>query len=317
MMLLANTIVAEQCHGRFINPITDLCWRCLFPISIGQSQVVKGEVPDTQNVTGPVCSCSDPFPRVGLKVGFWEPVRMVDVTRTPFCFVGLGGKQFHVKTLVKQSSPDTDVHGQATAHYHVHWYISPMIYILNVILDFACLEAGGLDIAYISELDPTWQDDELAFILNPEAAFFANHLAQAACAADCVAASTQLPLDTLFWCAGCQGSLYPFTGRIQNHIGGIQSSLLLTERLTYKLHRMGLLWGSIGEQALCGKYPMPIMKKSQYRSQLLYPKADNQGGKCCHPYGKNTAIWGAGKSFPVKGEDFSYLIWRKRHCCAF
>lgn len=23
------------CHGKFVNPITDVCWSCLFPLSIG------------------------------------------------------------------------------------------------------------------------------------------------------------------------------------------------------------------------------------------------------------------------------------------
>lgn len=23
------------CHGKFVNPITDVCWSCLFPLSVG------------------------------------------------------------------------------------------------------------------------------------------------------------------------------------------------------------------------------------------------------------------------------------------
>jgi len=45
----------------------------------------------TPNPASPVCYCN-PY-RVGLAIGFWEPVRLVDVTRTPFCMVGLGGIQ--------------------------------------------------------------------------------------------------------------------------------------------------------------------------------------------------------------------------------
>ncbi|XEO10470.1 TraU family protein [Orientia tsutsugamushi] len=26
-------------------------------------------------------------------------------------------------------------------------------------------------------------------------------------------------------------------------------------------------------------------------------------------------MWQAGREFPVNGEDFGYLIWRKRDCC--
>ena len=27
-------------------------------------------------------------------------------------------------------------------------------------------------------------------------------------------------------------------------------------------------------------------------------------------------LWSSLKEFPVKGEDFGYLVWRKRACCA-
>ena len=32
--------------------------------------------------------------------------------------------------------------------------------------------------------------------------------------------------------------------------------------------------------------------------------------------GRTTMVWGAGKSYPVSGEDFAYQIFRKRNCCA-
>ncbi|OUG52615.1 TraU family protein, partial [Klebsiella pneumoniae] len=28
-----------SCEGRFVNPITDVCWRCIFPLSLGSVQV--------------------------------------------------------------------------------------------------------------------------------------------------------------------------------------------------------------------------------------------------------------------------------------
>ena len=90
----------------------------------------------------------------------------------------------------------------------------------------AAWRAGGIDIAWASELDPAWLDDELSFLLNPEAALFANLPAQAACAADCTTSSAGLPLDALFWCAGCQGGMYPLTGNVAAHVGGVQASLL-------------------------------------------------------------------------------------------
>lgn len=303
------------CVGRFVNPVTDICWSCLFPITIGGISVVPGDKEDTDNPGNPICTCTTPFPRVGINVGFWEPVRLVDVTRTPFCFVNLGGAKLSPSFQVGQGAVESDEAGSESSSYHVHWYVYPVLYILNLLMDFLCLESSGLDVGYVTELDPLWQNDELTFILNPEAILFANPIAQAACAADCVAASSGFPLNPLFWCGGCQGSLYPLNGRIQNHIGGVQASLLATERMTYKLHRMGLLWGSIGVEGLCGKYPMPIMKKSQYKSQSVYPIPSTSGSLCCNPYGRTTTLYEMGREFPIKGEDFGWMIWRKRSCC--
>jgi conjugal transfer pilus assembly protein TraU len=201
--------------------------------------------------------------------------------------------------------------------YHVHWYVYPVIYWLELLVDFVCLEQQSFDVAYLTEFDPLWNDDELSFILNPEAAVFSNPIAQAACSADCTAASSGLPLDPLFWCGGCQGSLYPFTGNNPAHNSGIQSSLLMTGRLIAKLHRELLLWGTSGREGLCQKYQQPIIKKTQYKTQMTYPRPTTRGPLACNPLGRTEVFWGSGREFPYQGEDFGYLIWRKRHCCIF
>ena len=307
-----------SCVGRFVNPLTDICWSCLFPITIGGLRVsASGE--DTSNPKTLICTCTRPVPRVGIPISFWEPVRMVDVTRTPYCLINMGGISLQYRGMQGRGAVDNaHTTGQASrlrsSFYHVHWYIYPVIYWLELLMDFVCLEKGDLDIAYITELDPLWNDDETAFILNPEAVLFANPLAQAACAADCLAASSGFSHDALFWCGGCQGSLYPFTGSVSAHVGGVQASLLMVQRMTAKLHREGLLWGTIGKQAWCDRYPMPIITKTQYKTQMLYPIPSTGSGQC-HPLGRSEGIWASGKEFPYQGEDFGYLIWRKRACC--
>jgi conjugal transfer pilus assembly protein TraU len=170
--------------------------------------------------------------------------------------------------------------GRKRSFYQVHYYVYPVIYWLELLTDFLCLEKSQFDVAYITEFDPLWNDDETAFVLNPEAAIFGNPLAQAACAADSIAATTGFPLDALFWCAGCQGSMYPFTGHISDHVSGVQASLLLVSRMLAKLHREGLAWGTavsstsgINDQRLCDTYLMPIIVKSQYKQQMCVPHA--------------------------------------------
>ena len=305
------------CQGKFINPITDICWSCIFPITLGNTALFHQGNPDTENPSSPLCACGDPIPRVGISFGFWEPVRLVDVTRQPYCFVNLGGSLMTLGNAVGAGAVSSQASGRDTSFYHVHYYIYPILYWLNLITDALCMETQGFDLAYLTELDPTWGDDELAFILNPEAILFGNPIAQAACAADCTQASAHLPNDKLFWCGGCQGSLYPLTGHVQAHIGGVQASSLLVERMLAKLHREGFLWGTYGEQGLCGNYPMPVLKKSQYRLQMTYPIPTTTSPQGCNPLGRSTLEWESGREYPIQGENFGYLIWRKRNCCAF
>lgn len=310
----------KLCHGKFANPLTDVCWRCLFPISIGSGEAFGNGLKDTPNPSSPICKCPIGLGvRIGLSIGFWEPIALVDVTHHPYCMVNLGGIQLTKGKYGATGAIDENVSSQKGSFYYVHWYKFPLLFWLNILTDAMCIETDGFDIAYLTELDPTWNDDELTFLLNPESLLFGNLIAQAACAADALAAFVGLPFDTLFWCAGSQGSMYPLNGMVQEHIGGVQASTLLTERMTYKMHREFLLWDSIGQNspALCYQYPTPIIPKSRYRYQMVNPIPTAKGGEDgCHQFGHTTTLWGAGHEYPYKGEDFGYLVWRKRNCCA-
>ena len=142
-------------------------------------------------------------------MGFWEPVRLADVSMKPWCFVNLGGMKLDPGFDIGfRSISGPSAVGGASQYYsswHVHWYAYPLIYWMEIVADFLCLESGSIDILYISEIDPLWQDSELTAIINPEAVLFANPLALAACAADCVASTAKLPIDEMFWCAAARG----------------------------------------------------------------------------------------------------------------
>src|SRR3546814_17195329 len=103
---------------------------------------------------------------------------------------------------------------QRTAKGHFHWDVYLWLYWMEILTDFVCFEQASFDIAYMTEFYPLWQYDSLAALINPEAIIFANPLAKAACAGDCIAGTVNLPLDQLFWCAGCQGGMYPLNGKI-------------------------------------------------------------------------------------------------------
>ncbi|PRQ65181.1 conjugal transfer pilus assembly protein TraU [Vibrio mediterranei] len=307
-------ISGDTCSGRFPNPITDICWSCMFPISIGSFPVVGSDKPDPGGAGAPICSCPMPLPpyvRFGVSVSFWEPIRLNDVTRTPGCLVNIGGKSLNLttKNMGQGNRPSDD---DGAARYHAHWYLYPVTSLISMIVDTTCKSSADFDLAYMTELDPLWNDDELSFLLNPEAVLFNNPVAIAACAADCVAATAGLPLDPMFWCLGCRGTAYPLSGSIEAQHGGVMASLLITERMTYKLHREAVLWSS----GLCGKYPTPLMPKSEYRSQMTYPIPTTSGYFGCNPYGRSTILYESGREYPVNGEHFGWLVWRKRYCCA-
>lgn len=312
-----TSMLYANCVGRFVNPITDICWSCLFPITLGGQRVsAKGE--DTPNPKIFVCKCGQPIPRFGIPVSFWEPSRLVDVTRTPYCMVGLGGLSLQKTGIRQRGSVGNGSQGRMRgSFYHVHWYMYPVVYWLELLTDFVCLEKGQFDVAYITELDPLWNDDEEAFIFHPEAGLFGTPLAQAACAADCIASSVGFAdggEGATKWCGGCQGSLYPFTGTVAAHVGGVQASLLMVQRMIAKLHRQGLLRRTYGKDAWCEAVPAPFIVKNQYKTQMTYPVPSTQKPGC-YPLGRSETLWGKGKEMPYKGEDFGYLIWRKRSCC--
>ncbi len=311
-----------KCSGKFINPITDICWSCIFPISIGGSKIKSGsDRHDTKNPSNIVCGCTqNNIPRLGVTIGFWEPVRLIDITRKPMCLVNMGGIQLgydrnHGSFTKSYDGTELNQH----SFYHTHLYIYPVIAWLKLITDLGCVTKGEtMDLAYMSEYDPTYKND--SNFLNPEVFLFANPIAQIACSADCISATTGLPQDRLFWCAGCLGSIYPFSGTVASHVGGVQASSLLSTRILAKLHRIGLARktatsdGSINGE-LCSNEFDPKITKSQYRLQMTYPIAASSGTYTCNTLGMSDILYNSGKEYPYKGEDFGYLVWRKKNCC--
>ncbi|MDU6412070.1 MAG: conjugal transfer pilus assembly protein TraU [Yersiniaceae bacterium] len=301
-----------ECEGRFVNPITDVCWSCIFPLSIGSVAVSSGSVPDTANPSSPIQICPvGILYRVGLAIGYWEPMALTDVTRSPYCMVNLGGFNLNVGKIGTGTAGQSDK-PTAGAFYHVHWYKYPVTYWLNIITSLGCLQSGDMDIGYLSELDPMWNDSSLSLIISPESMLFGNVIAQGACAADALASAVNKPLDYLFWCAGSHGSMYPFTGYTSNEFSPLQSSVLLSERMAFKLHRQGLIMNSIGQDtAVCYEYPSPIMPKERWRYQMvnMYPDVAQ-----CHPVGQTVMRWEAGHNPPNSRKNFGYLMWRKRNC---
>ena len=134
------------CHGKITNPITDVCWECVFPITVGQntSLVSSSGFTDVTTDADSFCSCrGEADVTVGMNLGFWEPIRTIEIVREPFCFPSLGGITMggRFSAPAHGRTPNPKKRGHRTSFYQVHWYHTPWLYLLEVLFDTRCLEA--------------------------------------------------------------------------------------------------------------------------------------------------------------------------------
>lgn len=323
------SLAGDTCQGKFVNPITEVAWGCVLPIHIGPVKINSmgsgAKARDTKNPSCPICFCTkDKIPMVpGIPLGFWEPVRMIEITRTPFCMVNIGGINLGADDNEKMGGyqKGCDKNLSHKSYYHVHYYFYPLIALLEVIADLGCMDKGSIDVLYMSEFDPMWNDELLQNLMYPDSFLFGNPVFQASCIADCVKASFGFPLDFMFWCAGCLGNMYPIGGVNADHIGGVKTSILLSMRVINKMHRAGLAHDTSTSSCkidgpLCRSSRRWFIKKSQYKLQMVYPKYKNDNNACI-PLGMTDLLYSMGKEFPYRGQDWGYILWRKRNCCFF
>jgi len=295
----------------------------MFPFKIAGVKVATAPtgVPDVpDSASSPVCICPidvPPFFKIGIPVAFWEPARLIEVVKDPFCFptLGVGLSPANPGTLGGGTTHSGQSQESITSFYQAHYFIYPIWSMLEILTDFVCLEHSGFDLAYLTEVDPTWNDDLLAMTIYPETLLFGNLPAQLSCTADSVASNIGLPLSPLYWCIGSGGSAYPMTGHVKDD-KLVQASLSVALRMIYKMARVG----SICDTGLwvCSCVPTPIWVKHDYRLNIAKPVTGHQ---CIAP-GRSSLIWGVGKNPPLPAggdspDNYLYVLFRKRVCCAF
>ena len=287
-------------------------YTAMFPLRIAGIPIIPGRIQDVGgSVSSPICICKDPIPRIGIPVSFFEPSRLIEVVKDPYCFPSMGFGLTTSGGALGGTSGD-DGSGNQSTFYQAHYYIFPIYALLELLTDFICLQMTGFDMAYLTEVDPLWNNDTLSAILNPEALLFGNPISNLACIADAVTSAVFEPIDALFWCKGSWGNAYPLTGQTGGD-GYVEGGASVAASLIYKLHRQLVLWGSWGQAGLCGYYPAPIWRKSAYRLQIVTPIPSLYATTI----GTTGMLWSFGKNPPFVGDNFSYLLFKKRECCAF
>jgi conjugal transfer pilus assembly protein TraU len=326
-----------KCEDMFPNLVADINWGAMFPLRIGGKTVLDlGDMPDNVdtgnaddfNPEDLFCMCpdhnDDGIPEGGIYVSFWEPARVIEVNANPGCFSFLFGMDMHEAfdgfgSIGGRGGRPTDRGDKA--FYNANYYAFPLLAVMEIIKDMVFCHDFFNDVEMISStiFNPQWQSDELSVWMNPEAAVFANPLAQAACAADCIAASAGYSMNSMFWCAGCWGSMYPYTGNTSLTASPVRTTSLITSRYLARMARFPMPpemeLDTSGPGAKCGELEnmiRPLLKKSQYRMCMLKPVPESE---TCHTLGASTMTWGEHRNIPGIGETHIYMIWRKRNCC--
>lgn len=251
--------------------------------------------------------------RFGIKVSFWSPARLIETVKDAWCFPTIGSSLAGSKKKGFLNGSSTGKSSSNEIFTQAHYIWMDVFVLIGLFLDNTCFNRLPFDIVYLTEIDPSWNSDITAFLLNPEALLFANPIAQMSCAADAIMSTVGIPLDPLFWCVGAWGSAYPLTG----HWSGRDKTMgnaLIASRIIYKLSREGLYWDTALNY--CYKFPTPIWVKSHQRLQEARPLRSSW----VLPIGRSDLIWGAGANPPISGgkgaeDNFLWVLFKERLCC--
>ena len=308
--------------GRPFNPVVDPNWLDFLPITVmGVSVGPGGPLGDPPLMREPpICVCPSHLfgvPLPGIGVTFWEPEYLAEVVAQPGCmplwFSGPSLLSGFAMEASEQNQDHNRVTGNQQERMQVHWYHYPIFAALDMFKDFACFNSSGVALAYMTEFDPTWQNDLWGVVYSPQVALFTSPLAQLACSVDAIASTVAYPLDALFWCQGTAGDLYPLTGNSQALDSNQTANMSILGKFLGKAHAMGMLDATIGPWAECFSGPSPLLIKSQYRIDPVWPI--RSWGPPVY-LGQSEFRWGLAPpaNFP-EGESSGYLVWQGQQCC--
>jgi conjugal transfer pilus assembly protein TraU len=299
ILLAAFVFISSSAHavpqGNFTNIFERVAWNEIFPMKIGGATVrgSSGNYDVEDKTTDTICVCDlGVVEQIGVTTSFWEPARMIETVKDPYYSPFFGTELPMSDTEAAGflgGAQSSLVEGDADSSFsQAHYFIFPVMKMLELMVGMTCGEIAPFDMAYLSELDPTWNDDLLAMMSMPDALLFSNPYAIMACMADTVAASFDYPLDPMFWCLGYD-TTYPLTGSTTN-VNLTASNFTLAGRALFsQARRLQLHDAALDE---CMNVPFPILWKSHYKLQLAKPVKANKA----YPLGTMQFLWANGKN---------------------
>ena len=267
-----------------------------------------------------VCECCyGEYCRQGSLISFWEPHRIIETVKDPYCSptdsnsfllseAADSAGELDQMFLSGTHSDHSNTEG-ATVFSQVHYLKHPVLDAIIDEFDDMCWEYSNSQMEYISETDDEWQDIHSS-MWWPEADMFANLPSVEACMADAATAQFGTPIPFLYWCMGSWGMLFGMNGHM-NQDEYTTGNAGLAARTIAHMGRRGYLMDAASVTCYAG--PMPIWIKNYFKLQPLRPT--ERSFKI--PIGMNPLFWGAGlNNVNMNGDNFAWLLWRLRICCA-
>ena len=299
--------VHSKCQSSVFNPVTDIAWENIFPVTMG-GIIELGSNPKYATGTGNlICTCArEGVPVIGIKVGFWEPARIVDTVLDAYCMMPLG-VDMGATGMAGESASGIISRERNMQFNQAHWYIFPALALMDLFLDLPCVDyQRDFDVAIMTELLLTWNDDQFSSVINPESLLVANPVAQTACIADATSVLAWKPVNHLYWCAG-NHSVYPMGGRV-NGIDSTENGFATASKMIHMMGRLGLLWEYRKDG--CGLIPSTMWTKDQWRIQLAKPVRQSEAR---YP-GVPGTIWTSMTAPPYSNNQL-WVLFRLLSCC--
>lgn len=319
LLLLAVAFSSQSkaaCPIGFLDPVNDVAWPCIFPIAVMSIPfAVNADYPPDSDYGNPTCACPGRYgpadPGLGVTVSFWEPSHIVETVKDSYCFPTLGMRLGGMEAIGGNGTHGRDTAGSRNMlHASFHYYIFAVMQLLGVMQDFACAsyDANPFDVAMISEFRADWNNDIVAMQYYPETALMDNPATVFACVTDAVAGAANRTIDALYWCAGAWGTTYPMAG-VGESASYTEGNALLAAKALYVQARTMALEDRAAD--ICYLTNPLIWTKSHYRLQQADPVAEHS----CHAIGHTGLLWDHLRDTYYRGDNFSWIVWRKVKCC--
>jgi conjugal transfer pilus assembly protein TraU len=279
--------------GIFNELIGGVCWSAMFPIRIAGTNVISvgaGSPVPSEATTNSLCYCKGnigkgQLPTIGIPIGFWQPAWLAEAVSAPFCMPAIGGvriggssgmAQLFSGSLGGNVAARPGAGTQQASFYNVHLWTFPLVSMMNILNIPSCNTGyNGWNLFNLSETQPQWNDDLTAALIWPESSVLSGPVGFLGSIGECLALTAmQQPINSMYWTAGCWGTLFPNSGSLANNVDPIQGSSLDVAKFLSGQFRLGFGYLTEGDNAVCGAVHTEIMPKDQFRMQILYPNSE-------------------------------------------